>query len=306
MNKWVVLFLMASLTVGCQQKSDEKEESSSMFQQLDIQGHRGCRGLMPENSIAGFLKAIDLGVTTLELDVVVSRDSHVLVSHEPWLSSIICKSPTGEDIPEGSERDWNLYQMNYEEIKRCDCGQRRNPRFPDQTLAFSYKPLLSDVFETVEAYLKEKNLPPVSYNIETKSEPSRDGIFHPEPEEFTKLVLKVIDQYGLEKRVMIQSFDPRTLQFARILAPDIRLVLLVEGEESPETRLEELGFVPDIYSPEYVLVTDSLRAWTSGKGMKLIPWTVNEPVDMKRMINIGVDGIITDFPDRLVSVLNTP
>lgn len=304
MKKWMIFVAGMSLLSACQQSADQRNKESRISQDFDIQGHRGCRGLMPENSIAGFLKALDLGVTTLELDVVISRDSQVLVSHEPWLSSIICKSPTGEDIPVGSERAWNLYQMNYEEIKNCDCGQRRNPRFPDQTLTFSYKPLLSDVFESVEAYLLEKNIPPVSYNIETKSEPSRDEIFHPRPEEFTKLVLEVIEENGLENRVMIQSFDPRTLQFAKRLAPDIRLVLLVEGEESPEARLEELGFVPDIYSPEYVLVTDSLRAWTSEKGMKLIPWTVNEPVDMKRMIGIGVDGIITDFPDRLKNVLN--
>lgn len=304
MNKWTVYLMLMAASFSCQQS--EGGDHSGMSRHFDIQGHRGCRGLMPENSIQGFLKAIDLGVTTLELDVVISRDSQVLLSHEPWLSSVICKSPTGENIPENSERDWNLYHMNYEEIRMCDCGQRRHPGFPDQVLMRSFKPLLQEVFEQVEAYLKEKNLPPVIYNIETKSDPSRDGIFHPEPELFTSLVLEVIEKKGLEKRVMIQSFDPRTLQAAKKLMPEIQLVLLVEGQKSPESGIEELGFVPEVYSPEYILVTDSLRSWTAEKGMKLIPWTVNEPVDMKRLIDMGVDGIITDYPDRLVRVLNTP
>lgn len=305
MNKWVIAFLLITLVTSCQKESEDKHEASSVSQQLDIQGHRGCRGLMPENSIAGFLKAIDLGVTTLELDVVISRDSQVLVSHEPWLSSIICKSPTGEDIAEGSERDWNLYQMNYEEIAECDCGQRQHPRFPDQQLSFSAKPLLSQVIDTVESYLTANNLPPVSYNIETKSAPSRDDIFHPEPAVFVQYLLAVIQEKKVEDRVLIQSFDPRTLRETRKLDSDIRLVLLVEGEKAAEDRINELGFIPDVYSPEHVLVTDSLRKWTQEKEMKLIPWTVNEPVDMKRLIELGVDGIITDYPDRLVGVLNT-
>lgn len=306
MNKWVIVFLLTGLVIGCQKESEDKDESFSLSQQFDIQGHRGCRGLMPENSIAGFLKAIDLGVTTLELDVVISRDSQVLVSHEPWLSSIICKSPTGEDITEGSERDWNLYQMNYEEIARCDCGQRSHPRFPDQQLSFSAKPLLAQVIDTVEGYLAANKLPPVSYNIETKSDPQRDGVFHPAPGEFVQLLLAIIQEKQVDDRVLIQSFDPRTLQEVRKQNSDLSLVLLVEGGKLGEERIAELGFIPDVYSPEYLLVNDSLRKWTREKGMKLIPWTVNEPVDMKRLIELGVDGIITDYPDRLVSVLNTP
>lgn len=305
MKKWVMISILVGLNLSCEKATKDKQETFDLSQKFDIQGHRGCRGLMPENSIAGFLKAIDLGVTTLELDVVISRDSQVVISHEPWLSPVICKSPTGEDIPESSERDWNLYQMNYEEIAQCDCGQRRHPRFPDQQLSFSAKPLLSEVIDTVEAYLVSHNLPAVSYNIETKSSPDSDEIFHPTPVKFVELLLAIIEEKGIEDRVFVQSFDPRTLRETRKINPDIALVLLVEGENPGEDRIEKLGFTPDVYSPEFVLVTDSLRKWTSEKGMKLIPWTVNEPIDMKRLIKLGVDGIITDYPDRLVSVLNT-
>lgn len=294
--------LMATGLMACQeQSSSSAPEPEAVF---DIQGHRGCRGLLPENSIAGFLNAIDIGVTTLELDVVISKDSQVLLSHEPWLSSIICKRPDGEDVEEGSESSWNLFQMTYEEIRQCDCGQRPHPRFPEQTLQPSVKPLLSEVFETVEAYLAEKNLPPVSYNIETKSDPRGDDIFHPVPEVFTSLLLDVIIEHQLTNRVMIQSFDPRTLQVARRLEPGMTLVLLVEGEGDPQERIDQLGFVPEVYSPEHVQVTDSLLSWAGEKEMLVIPWTVNEPEDMSRLIDMGVDGLITDYPDRLVNLMN--
>lgn len=306
MNKWVILFLLTGFVSGCQEDSADKHETFDLSQQFDIQGHRGFRGLLPENSITGFLKAIDTGVTTLEMDVVISRDSQVLLSHDPWLSSVICKTPAGEDVAEGAERDWNLYQMNYEEISKCDCGQRRHPGFPDQQLSYSAKPLLSQVIDTVEAYLSANDLPPVSYNIETKSALGRDKIFHPIPDEFVRLLLEVINKKGIENRVMIQSFDPRTLQAVRKTDPDLRLVLLAEGEKSAQDRIEELGFVPDVYSPEHILVTDTLRSWTREKGIQLIPWTVNEPVDMKRLMDLGVDGIITDYPDRLVNVVRMP
>lgn len=303
MNKWALLSLLIITAFACDETKTTPVAESSQYEAFDIQGHRGCRGLLPENSIAGFIKAIDIGITTLEMDVVISRDSQVLLSHEPWLSSIICKTPTGEEVAENSERDWNLYQMNYEEIAACDCGQRIHPGFPDQVLAFSAKPLLSQVIDTVEAYLLANDLPPVSYNIETKSDPSGDNIFHPEPSTFVSLLMEVIAGRGIVDRVMIQSFDPRTLQEARLVDSLMQLVLLVEGEKPAAVRIEELGFTPAVYSPEHILVTDSLVNWTREVGMKLIPWTVNEPSDMKRLIEMGVDGIISDYPDRLVKVL---
>ena len=124
------------------------------------------------------------------------------------------------------------------------------------------------------------------------------------PEVFTTLLLDVIKEHQLMNRVMIQSFDPRTLQVARRLEPGMALVLLVEGEGDPQERIDQLGFVPEVYSPEHVQVTDSLLAWASDKEMLVIPWTVNEPEDMSRLIEMGVDGLITDYPDRLVNLMN--
>ena len=306
--RWTLITLLAVATIACSESASQSSDSTeSMPSQssLDIQGHRGCRGLMPENSIPAFLHALDLGVTTLELDVVISRDSQVIVSHEPWLSDVFCFTPTGDPVPDNSQRDWNLYQMTAEEISRCDCGSRGNPRFPDQQLMPTVKPLLADVIDSVEAYLQTHNLPPVAYNIETKCDPRGDNIFHPEPETFTRLLLEVIDDKGIGGRVMIQSFDPRTLKVAKELSPATDLVLLVEGERDRDERIAELGFIPQVYSPSFDLVDDSLRTWTTRLGMKLIPWTVNDPADMQRMIDLGVDGIITDYPDRLVKLVES-
>lgn len=295
---------LTALVTACTEPATTTDDhmADSSIPALDIQGHRGCRGLLPENSIPAFIHALQLGVTTLELDVVISRDSQVLVSHEPWLSSTICQTPAGELVQEGSERTWNMYQMNYEEIRSCDCGSRPHPRFPDQQSMPTYKPLLSEVIDSVQAYLAANNLPQVYYNIETKCQPEGDNIFHPEPEAFTKFLLDVIITKGIKGYAMIQSFDPRTLQVAHRLDPDLPLVLLVEDKQDPQAKIDSLGFVPQVYSPAMELVNEQLRTWSQQLHMKLIPWTVNDTADMQRMIDFGVDGIITDYPDRLLAL----
>lgn len=273
--------------------------------QLDLQGHRGCRGLLPENSIPAFLHALELGVTTLELDVVVSRDSQVLVSHEPWLSHVICRDPSGAPIAEGSEKVWNLYQMDYATIRDCDCGSRRHPQFPEQQLLPTYKPLLSEVIDSVRDYCQSRQQPLPFFNIETKSQPTGDEIYHPEPQRFVELLLAVIEEKDITDRTYLQSFDPRTLRVARQQAPDIPLVLLVGEPGGPATYLDSLGFVPAGYSPAYPLVDAALVAFCEDKQMQLIPWTVNDPDDMQRMLDLGVDGIITDYPDRLLALISS-
>lgn len=272
---------------------------------VDIQGHRGARGLMPENTIPAFIKALELGVTTLELDVVISRDSQVVVSHEPFLSPTICTAPDGKPIPAAEEKRYNLYQMNYEEIRRADCGSRGNPLFPDQQKMAVSKPLLTDVIDLVEQYLQENNRPPVRYNIETKSSPNGDGVFHPDPAEFVGLLLDVIREKNTTERTIIQSFDVRTLQEAKQMAPNIRQALLVENRRGVQQNIAELGYTPAIYSPPYKLVDQELRAYTRENKMLLVPWTVNKPKAIKRMLRLGVDGIISDYPNRVIEVMET-
>ncbi|RMG30770.1 MAG: glycerophosphodiester phosphodiesterase [Bacteroidetes bacterium] len=270
---------------------------------IDIQGHRGCRGLMPENSIPAFIRAIDLGVNTLELDVVISKDSQVVVSHEPYFSHLICTTPEGQEIQAENERQFNLFQMTYEEIRAFDCGSRPHPRFPGQAKMAVYKPLLTELIDTVETYTHTRGLPAVRYNIETKSSPEGDGVFHPEPATFVKLLMEVIQSKGIEDRCSIQSFDPRTLQVAHQQYPGMELVLLAENQLSVEENLQQLGFTPAVYSPYFKLVDEEVVKFCHTKGMKLIPWTVNEQTDIQRMLELGVDGIISDYPDRVVALV---
>lgn len=277
--------------------------SEQKMKDMDVQGHRGCRGLLPENTLPAFMKAIELGVQTLEMDVVISKDHQVLLSHEPFLSHEICSGPESEEITEETEKDWNLYQMDYAEIKACDCGLKSHKRFPNQKKLKAYKPLLSEVIAAAEEKSQSANRSDLFYNIETKSKPQTDSIYHPDPETFTDLLVSVIKEAGIEDRVIIQSFDVRTLQVAHKKYPNIPLALLIENKESIEANLEKLGFIPEIYSPEFVLVDQAMISFAKEKGMKVIPWTLNESENIQRMIDLQVDGIISDYPNRVIEAL---
>ncbi len=268
-------------------------------QKFDIQGHRGCRGLLPENSVQAMKKAIDLGVTTLELDVVISADKQVLLSHEPFLSHEICLDTKGNEITEATEKSYNLYTLNYDEIRKCDCGSKIHPRFLTQQKLKTYKPLLSEIIDSVENYIAKKYpKKTIFYNIETKSAVEGDAIFHPKPKEFVDLVLKVIDAKKISNRVYIQSFDVRTLQYLHQIKPKIKTVLLVENKLSVAENLILLGFKPTVYSPEFILLNKENVTFLHKKNIKIIPWTVNETSDMQKLIDMKVDGIISDYPNR--------
>ncbi len=271
--------------------------TSNSFSQFDLQGHRGCRGLLPENSIPAFVRAIDLDVNTLELDVVITADGDVLVSHDPFMSHEICLMPDGSRILESQEKELNIYKMTTAQAQSFSCGEIANPHFREQHTMKVYKPLLSEVIDSVESYLKSNNLPPVNYNIETKCTPQGDNIFHPGPEAFADSVLSVILSKGIESRSYIQSFDVRTLQHLKTTNAPVKLVLLVENILGTRKNLKQLGFKPDVYSPYYMLLTARNVKSLQKKGMKVIPWTVNEVNDMKSLITMGVDGIITDYPN---------
>ena len=270
---------------------------------LDIQGHRGCRGLLPENTIPAFLKAIELGATTLELDVVISKDKQVVVSHDPYLSHIICLNAKGEALSEEEEKEYNLYKMSYAEIAQCDCGSQPHPGFPEQENFTVYKPLLIDVIDTVEQFVKQQGFAPIRYNSEIKSSPEGDGVFQPKPAKFVQLVLDVIKDKGVQDRMSIQSFDVRPLQVIHKKEPSFRLAYLIgNGDTTPQENLKKLGFTPEVYSPHFKLVDESLLDFARQENMQVIPWTVNEPEDIQDMLDLGVDGIISDYPERVVEL----
>lgn len=280
------------------QSSADKPVAPAGF---DLQGHRGARGLAPENTLPAFRKALDLGVTTLELDVVISQDGTVVVSHEPWMNADLCTTPDGERIPDHKEQSHNLYQMAYDTIAAYDCGSLQNPRFPDQQTRPAKKPLLREVIAMAEEYADLGGRDrPVFYNIETKSRPSWEGTFHPAPDTFAEAVVAVVQETGITRRATIQSFDPRTLRVVHAMERPIRTALLIARSAHPglPEAVEQLGFTPHIYSPDHRLVDTDLLNAAHERGMQVIPWTVNDPDTIQRLIALGVDGLITDYPDR--------
>ncbi len=270
---------------------------------VDVQGHRGCRGLMPENTIEGFKKALDIGVTTLEMDVVISKDLKVIVSHEPFFSHEIAKDSLGNDIDKNNEKNHNIYQLNYDEIQKYDVGTRHHERFPEQKKLTCYKPSLEDVFTEIEKYCKMNHIKAPFYNIEIKRVPFEDDSFHPVLEIFVKLVVETVQNSGFQERINIQSFDFASLRETKKIAPDIRLALLIEHPSDAENNIKSLGFTPEIYSPYFPLVDATLMEYAKSINMQVIPWTINEVSDMEKMLKFKVDGIITDYPDKLQEVL---
>lgn len=270
---------------------------------FDVQGHRGARGLLPENTIPAFIKALDCGVRTLEMDVVISGDQQVVVSHDPWMSSQICSLPSGEPVPPGEEDRHRLFGMSYDEIKQYDCGRRGHPQFPRQQRQPAVKPLLREVIEAAEQHASETGRPLPFYNIETKSQVIWEQRFHPDPRTFTRRVCEAVDAAGTMDRTILQSFDVRTLRVGRDLDAGWTLSLLVEHALEMERQLEELGFVPSIYSPNHHLVDRHLIDKARAYDMQVIPWTVNTLEEMRELKALGVAGLITDYPDLGVELM---
>jgi glycerophosphoryl diester phosphodiesterase len=285
----ILLILFTSCTVF-------HTKSSTMI--FDKEGHRGCRALMPENTIPAMLKAVDLGVTTLEMDAVITADNQVILSHEPFFNHEITTKRDGTFISESEERTYNIYKMTYAETKKFDVGLKRHPRFPSQQKLAVTKPLLTEMIDSVETYIKTNHLPLVSYNIETKTTPETDGIFHPAPEEFVHLLMQVIIEKDIADRVIIQSFDRRTLQVLHAEYPHIKTSLLVdEGDTKPlDEQLQLLRFTPAIYSSFYKLVDADLVKQCKKHSIALIPWTVNDETEIEELKKLGVNGVISDDP----------
>lgn len=293
MNKTLAIFGIFFILVACQTPK----------KQIDVQGHRGCRGLLPENTIPAFIEALHIGVTTLEMDVVISKDSLVVVSHEPFFSYHISTLPNGDLIREENEKKHNLYLLNYADIKKYDVGLRTHPNFTKQEKIAVVKPLLSQVIDTAESYVNQHQLKKPYYNIEIKRKPENDSKFHPPLHTFVDLVLAQVKTSGISPRVCIQSFDIATLQRVHQLAPELTTCLLIENEKPFQENVDLLGFTPNIYSPYYKLLTPEIMKSCAQRNILVIPWTVNTTQDMRQMLELNVDGIITDYPDQLKNLL---
>ena len=271
------------------------------MKKVEIHGHRGDRGHFPENSIPAFLSALQKGVDVIEMDVVISKDKKVVVSHEAFMASAYVLQPNGANISKEEERNFNLYEMNYAEIKTFDAGSKINQKFLQQQKIKTYKPLLSEVISVVENFTKKHQLPSVKYNIEIKSEVEDYGIFQPEPEEFVHLVTQVLKDHQIENRMILQSFDIQILEEIHQQYPFFTLAYLVEDGETT-ANLKKLSFTPSIYSPHFTLVSSQKVKKLQQQGIKVIPWTVNTTKDLQQMMEFGVDGIISDYPELAINI----
>ena len=253
---------------------------------IEVQGHRGARARRPENTIPAFQYAIAEGVDVLELDMGVTKDGVLVVSHDPVLQPPVCNGPQPKA---------NIHDLTLAEVKQWDCGSVQNPAFAtQQTVPGTRMPTLDEVFDLAPTGK-------FKFNIETKISPDKPEL-SPPPDEFVRLVLAAIRKHHLESRVYLQSFDFRTLQEMKKLAPEIPLVALYSGAAKDFVEIaKEAG--ADIVSPEFHLVTPEQVRVAHAAHLQVIPWTVNKPADWDRLIAAGVDGIISDDPASLIAYL---
>lgn len=285
-----LLYTILSLAlVACQQKVEHPRA-------LDIHGHRGTRGTMPENTIPGFIQALMDGAATLEMDVVMTGDGEIIVSHEPWFNPKICTDTAGQPFIE--RVSVLAVDMNY--IRKCDCGSLSHPDFPEQHPYPASKPALWEVLAVTEK-MQTRDSIPAHYNIEIKYE---DSPFFPERSMLVDRVLLEVQKAGIADRTTIQSFDPTVLELVHRADSTLKTSLLLEKFTSVQEALALLSFRPFAVSPEFNGVTPDKVAQLHEMNIMCLPWTVNDPGDMRRMMDMQVDGIITDFPGTLYSFVH--
>jgi len=263
---------------------------------MDVQGHRGARGHLPENTLPAFQLALDMGVTTLELDTGVTKDGVVVVHHDRRLNPDVARGPDGKWV---SAPGPTIYSLTYAELQNYDVGRIRPgseyaSRFPNQKPMDGTRiPRLADLFALAG---KTK----VRFNIETKLLPTH-AAETVGPEAFARALLAEIRKAGLERRATIQSFDFRTLKIVEREAPEIETVYLTEAGDSVPQNIKAAG--AKIWSPDFRALTKDTVEEAHRLGLRIVVWTVNDPGDIARMIDWRLDGIISDYPERVLQRL---
>jgi glycerophosphoryl diester phosphodiesterase len=291
---------------------------------FNLEGHRGTRGHAPENTLAAFRQALAIGVTTIETDMAVTRDGVIVLSHDPFLNPDVVRGPDGKWL---AAKGPPIHSLTLAELERYDIG-RLDPsskyakQFPEQVPADGQRfPKLSELFDLVKASGK-----PVRLDIETKITPT-SGADTPDAASFARMVVDAVRAAGMEKRVTVESFDWRTLLEVKRLAPEIETSCITmqvkdfdtvsapDGGASPwHAGLDPAkygGSLPalvkaagcDVWAMFWRNLTPKDLAEAHALGVKVLPWTVNDPETLRSLIDMGVDGIITDYPDRLRAVM---
>ncbi len=262
-----------------------------------FEAHRGGRALVPENTIAAMKYTLGLkNVNTLEMDLCISKDKKVVVSHDVYFHPNITTTPQGEYLTPENARQHLLYQMDYDSISKYDVGLKPHPEFVDQKKFAAVKPLLTALLDETEKIAKQQNRL-IYYNMEIKSRKAGDGKEHPLPDEFVDLVVSILKEKGVISRTVIQSFDMRPLQVLHQKYPEIKLSLLTgKNAKDAKQMLQRLGFTPAAYSPEFSTVTPEMISYCHAKKIKILPWTVNTAEEIQKLKDLGVDGVISDNP----------
>lgn len=288
-----LLLVAGTVLDGCQAPVKEKLPV--------VHAHRGGASLYPENTVLAMVHAAAAGVPVMELDLHVTKDSIVVVSHDAYLNHDKALTPEGEPIPADKDRDYKIYAMTYDSLRRYDVGSLPNPAYSRRKNVKCCVPPVADLIDSVELFTKSNGIAPVSYNIEIKSDPLKDGIYSPDYRTFADLCMKVLLGKKLGKRLLVQCFDVRTLNYLHEKYPDVRLSYLVEDKNATfEELMSRLDFVPQVYSPESDMLTEEVAGKVHAKGMELAPWTVDEKPEVERLKKLGVDAIITNQPDSVM------
>lgn len=267
--------------------------SYSQDMQVKVFGHRGCRGLMPENTLEAFQRAIDLGIDGIEWDVVVNKDKQLIISHEPYIDASYCLDPKGQEIKKTDEKKWNIYKMTTAEIKQFDCGSKDYSKFPEQKKTESTKPTLQEAFQK----LKWK---PIQILFEIKSVKKEYDIFQPKPEEYAVIIKNEIDNFIYKDQIIFMSFDAKMLEALHQLLPNSRyLYLTYLPLTSPSTFLKDLSFKPYALGMYYLTASKKHIQDAHAKDVKVFAWTVNKQTEADKLKRYNIDGLITDYPDRI-------
>ena len=272
-----------------------------MSDYIDVQAHRGGAGLMPENTIEAMKHALDMGVNTLELDLQVSKDGLVVVSHDPYFHHRYAIRPDGSHVEKDDPKEY-IYTMPYSEVAKYDVGSRPSEVWPEKACIKTVKPLANDLIDFVENYTKENGLSPVRYNIEIKSKDAAgEGQNWPTYDRFVSECCKFLHSKQLDDRLVVQSFDVRALNYMHEKYPEFILSYLVDANAPDfDTYMGYLKFTPQWLSPHHTITDEALVQKCREKSIKLVPWTVDKPEDIKRILDLGVEAIISNYPDRVL------
>ena len=260
----------------------------------DIYGHRGARGLYPENTLFGFEKCLENNLTGFELDVVVSKDNQLIVSHEPWMNYKYCLHPEGITITKENQKSFNIYKMTTKEIQQFDCGSKVNPDFPNQLKKKCYKPTLEELIKKFKSF----NYEDIEIQIELKSFKDWYGVFQPHLKEYAALIIDFLKRHNFNKKdYLIKSFDVELLNMIYRSFSNCKFGYLIDNDNSISSNLKLLDFKPDYYNLEQSKITLDIVNELKDNHINTIPWTVNTIKDAQRLEKLGVTAIITDYPN---------